>query len=402
MWPVPNRRRCWRSGWRGSAKGRIPAWHTNGNCEAVYAILSARKKEPLPKDVMKTIVIQYFEQTKDLASGSVILARLGEEIFDSISEALLPGHGNHRVFCVKKFTSSTHYRWHVEEVALSSQVGTVPAVYTVTLSKLFSSNVPEVYLRQTLDKTRQSLESLIRPGTLVDVDYGFIQIIAREDGEMRTNKRYCDTLQKGEMHKRRLAVVVRAKRGIVQVAPVTSQAPAAADKTCFQLSKSILIQLAQWGTSGKDSWVLTGMIESISISRILPPVTAFKKAGQTRHGRNPNYSLRLTAQETADMKICLGHSVGLVDYQQTKIRLAESQQSLSVLPDLTAELATLKARLAVLADENRQLRLVEEIAQGWSKHMGTNALEDEVADLKAYYDELDAQVPAAANDAVVS
>lgn len=83
--------------------------HINGNFEAVYAILSARKKEQLLKEVMKTIVIQYFEQTKDLASGSVTLAHQGEEIFDSISEALLPGHGNHRVFCVKKFSGSTHY-----------------------------------------------------------------------------------------------------------------------------------------------------------------------------------------------------------------------------------------------------------------------------------------------------
>lgn len=275
----------------------------------------------------------------------------------------------------------------------------MPAVYTVTLSKLFSSNVPEVYLRQTLDKTRQSLESLIRPGTLVDVDYGFIQTIARADGEIRTNKRYCDTLQKGEMHKRRLAVVVRAKRGIVQVAPVTSQQPAPADKTCFQLSKPLLTQLAQWGASGKDSWVLTGMIESISTSRILPPVTAFKKSGQSRHGRNPNYSLRLSALEAADMKICLGHSVGIGDYQQTKVRLAEAQQNLSVLPSLTAELATLKASLAVMADENRQLRLVEEVAQGWCKQMGANTLEDEVSELKAYYEELNAQALPPANNA---
>lgn len=344
---------------------------------------------------MNSIVIQYFEQTKDLASGAVTLTPLGKEMLDSISEVLLSDYGNHRVFCVKSFTGSTHYRWHVESVALSSAANEVPALYTVTLSKPFSSNVPEVYLRQTLKKTRQSIESLIQIGALIDVDYGFIQNIARADGAVKTNKRYCDTLQKGEMHKRRLAVVVRAKRGIVQVAPVTSQAPSPADKSCFQLSKPTLAQLSQWGMSGKESWVLTGMIESISPSRILPPLSNFKKAGQVRTGRNPNYSLRLSHQEAKEMKLCLSHSIGINDYQQIKTRLAEVQQGLSVLLGLTDELMTLKTSLAALECEVQELRLVKEIAEGWSRQMGTNALETEVSQLKAYYEELNAQLPLA-------
>lgn len=337
---------------------------------------------------MDTIVIQYLEQTKDLASGTYTLTPLGKETLESISEALLPDHGKHPVFCVKKFSNNANYRWHVEGVARVSPAASKPAIYTVTLSKLFSSNVPEEYLRQTLDKTQQSLESLIRRGTLVDVDYGFIQSIAREDGEMRTNKRYCDTLQKGEMHKRRLAVVVRATRGIVQVAPVTSQAPPPTDKTCFKLSPNTMSHLAQWGASGKDSWVLTGMIETVSPCRILPPMTTRTKG----NGRSPHYSLRLSSHEDAEMKVCLSHSVGINDYQLTKAKLAEAREDQKALQKLMAEVGALHVSLAALQHENRELQLVKEVAVDWSKQQGgTQILDFKVAELKTLYADMEAE-----------
>lgn len=362
-----------------------------------------------PSDAMDTIVIQYFEQTKDLESGLVTQALLGTETFNSISEALLPNKGQHSVYLVKKFSTDAHYRWFVEDVALASEKGSTPAIYVVVLSKPYSSGIPEEYLRHTLAKTGQSLERLIRIGTLVDVDYGFIQNVAREDGEVRTNKRYCDTLQKGEMHKRRLAVVVSAKRGKVQVVPVTSQAPNG-DKTCFQLTRETLGKLSTWGNSGKESWVLTGMIESMSPCRILPPITIFQRGqDRPRKGRDPKYQTRLTTAEVAEMKTCLAHSVGLSDYQQIKDRVGEQAEALagmkaankaleSELARLAAVLASTEAGLVTVRAANRELELVKEVAVGWGKGLGETFLEDQVSALRDLYQEMEA-LPAAANDA---
>ncbi|MGK9066574.1 hypothetical protein [Stutzerimonas chloritidismutans] len=358
---------------------------------------------------MDTIVIRYFERTKDLESGSVTQALIGTETFNSISEALLPSKGEHSVYLIKKFSNDSHYRWFVEDVALASERDATPAIYTVVLSKPFSSGIREEYLRHTLAKTGQSLERVIRMGTLVDVDYGFIQNVAREDGEMRTNKRYCDTLQKGEMHKRRLAVVISAKRGKVQVVPVTSQAPNG-DRTCFQLSRQTLEKLAAWGTSGKESWVLTGMIESISPCRILPPITFFQRGNERpRRGRDPKYQTWLTNAEIGEMKTCLAHSVGLSDYQQTKDRAADLTKELAAaaaannelvaeLARLGAVLATTEASLAAAKADNRELELVKEVAVGWGKGLGDGVLETEVSALRDLYQEMDS-LPAAANDA---
>ena len=161
---------------------------------------------------MDTIVIRYLEQVKDRATDTVSVSLLGMETYNSISEALMPGSGEHKIFCIKKFTGVDNYRWHVESVEKLTATGVVPAEFTVTLSEIYST-VPEEYLKQTLKKTQSSLNRVVQFGTVVEVDYGFIQSVGRADGMLRTNKRYCDTLQRGEMHKRRLAIVVRASRG---------------------------------------------------------------------------------------------------------------------------------------------------------------------------------------------
>jgi uncharacterized protein YifN (PemK superfamily) len=334
---------------------------------------------------MDTIVIRYFEQIKDLVAGTVSVSPLGKETHESISEALMPGAGTHKIFCIKKFTGVANYRWFVEGIALISAPGIGPAEYSVTLSKIFTS-VPEEYLQQTLKKTGSSLNKVVQFGTVVEVDYGFIQSIGREDGALRTNKRYCDTLQKGEMHKRRLAIVVRANRGICQVVPVTSDAPDDSDKTCFQLSRQTLDQLTSWGTSGKDSWAICKMVESVSINRILPPSTLYQSRGQNRRGRNTHYALRLTETEKGLLKTSLLHSIGVTDYQQNKIKLKEAREHLLALTSVATDLQAANARIATLEAERNELLLFKEVAQDWDKQMGEGRLEAAVKDLKDLYD----------------
>ncbi|KPX12914.1 hypothetical protein ALQ08_200093 [Pseudomonas syringae pv. delphinii] len=342
--------------------------------------------EPLaPGKGMDTIVIRYFEQIKDLATGTMSVSPLGKETYESISEALMPGSGTHKIFCIKKFTGVANYRWYVEGVAQLTTTGVVPAEYSVTLSKIFIT-VPEEYLQQTLKKTGASLNRVIQFGTIVEVDYGFIQTIGREDGALRTNKRYCDTLQKGEMHKRRLAIVVGANRGVCQVVPVTSDSPGIADKTSFQLSRPTLDQLTFWGSSGKDSWAICQMVESVSVSRILPPVTEYQARGQTRRGRNTHYTLRLAEAEKALLRNSLLHSIGVTDYQQTKTKLSETREQLQELIAAATDLEAANGRIAALEAERKELLLYQEVAVDWGKGFGEGQLEAAVGDLRELYE----------------
>lgn len=333
---------------------------------------------------MDTIVIRYLEQVKDLATDAISVSLLGKETYSSISEALMPGSGDFKIFCIKKFTGVANYRWFVESVEKLTAPGVVPAEFTVTLSKIFSA-VGEEYLQQTLKKTGSSLTRVVQPGTVVEVDYGFIQTIGREDGVLRTNKRYCDTLQKGEMHKRRLAIVVKAGRGVCQFVPVTSNDPGSADKTSFQLSRATLDQLPAWGSSGKDSWAVCQMVESVSVNRILPPVTEYRVRGQTRRGRNTHYTLRLAEAEKALMKNSLLHTIGVTDYQQTKTRLVETRDQLQALTTVATDLETANARIAALEAERQELLLYQEVAKDWGKGFGEGQLEAAVADLRELY-----------------
>lgn len=53
---------------------------------------------------MDTIVMRYLEQVKDRATDAISVSLLGKEMYTSISEALMPGSGDYKVFCIKKFT----------------------------------------------------------------------------------------------------------------------------------------------------------------------------------------------------------------------------------------------------------------------------------------------------------
>jgi uncharacterized protein YifN (PemK superfamily) len=334
---------------------------------------------------MDTIVIRYLEQVKDRATDAISVSLLGKETYSSISEALMPGSGDYKVFCIKKFTGVANYRWYVESVEQLTAPGVVPVEFTVTLSTIFGT-VGEEYLQQTLTKTRSSLNRVVQPGTVVEVDYGFIQTVGREDGVLRTNKRYCDTLQKGEMHKRRLAIVVKANRGVCQVVPVTSNDPGSSDKTSFQLSRATLDLLPAWGSSGKDSWAVCQMVESVSVNRILPPVTEYQVRGQPRRGRNTHYTLRLNEAEKALLKSSLLHSIGVTDYQQTKTRLTETRDQLQSLTTVATDLEAANARIAALEVERNELLLYKEVARDWGKAMGEGQLEAAVGDLRQLYE----------------
>jgi len=325
------------------------------------------------------------------ANGDQTQSLLGREVFDNIEEAMLPSVSpNHKTFLVKKFSNSVSYRWFVESVTLISPHSVVPAVYAVLLSEK-NTSFPEEYLRQTLKKTKHTVNQHLWQGVLVEVDYGFVQRIGKKNGELRTNKRYSDTRQHGEMHKRRLAVVVKTTGTLIQVAPVTSDTKSASDKTCFELSTQTLSGLDFYGSSGKQSWVLCNMLETVSASRILPPVSHYtaKLGALQKKGRNVAYPSKLNAAEQKLLKAALLHSIGVTDYAQMTTELANLRQQCKQLASLTLANGQMAAQIADLNAEVATLKLVEEVAKDWEKNMGSvGQLAEKVMELQKLYAEM--------------
>ncbi|MDI3249025.1 MULTISPECIES: hypothetical protein [unclassified Pseudomonas] len=302
---------------------------------------------------MQTIIVRYFETVIDPASGREVPNLLGTESYEDIREALIPGLPTPRpgkkappIFVTKCFSTSQHHRWELVSVTSTPANGVAPAIFTIFIRPVDVSS--EVFLYQTLKKDKnQTLKRLLWPGTLVEVDYGFVQHTGRTDASTKTNKRYCDTLLAGEMYKRRLAVVVKVvSPNLVQVAPVTSVTPSPDDKSIFQISQATLDKMPRYKFSGKSSYVLCGRAESVSIQRLLPPLSY----GTSIPIRNVRYTVKLARSEEKLFKEALLHAVGATNYVpyhqflQEQIKADQLQQDVDRLNrELEASIAALDA-----------------------------------------------------------
>jgi len=323
---------------------------------------------------MQTIIIRYLESGVD-GNGTVSHTVLGVEVYDGIKEALIPAmprpkHGRdpHPVFLTKCFTDIEHHAWRLENITVELTNGLAPAVYDIYIKRHDISK--EEFLYQTLKKNpATSITKLIRQGTLVEVDYGFVQQTARSTAELKTNKRYMDTLLEAEMHKRRLAVVVKViSRNLIQVAPVTSQDAADGDRTIFKLDQDTLDKMPRYKHSGKDSYVICGMLESVSIQRVLPPTSYFKSGT----GRNPNYGVALSRAQIKTLKESLVHAVGASDY----VPFQDVLQLRRAIEGLEANIAQLTEQLATSEARANELGISDRMARRWAVEMGRDFAEE--------------------------
>lgn len=323
---------------------------------------------------MQTIIIRYLESGID-GEGNPSHTLLGVEVYDGIKEALIPamprpkpGRDPHPIFLTKCFTNVEHHAWRLENITVGLTDGAAPAVYDIYIKRHDISK--EEFLYQTLKKNPAiSITKLIRQGTLVEVDYGFVQQTARSTAELKTNKRYMDTLLEAEMHKRRLAVVVKViSRNLIQVAPVTSQDAADGDRTIFKLDQDTLDKMPRYKHSGKDSHVICGMLESVSIQRVLPPASYFK--GGT--GRNPNYGVTLSRAQIKTLKESLVHAVGASDY----VPFQEVLQLRRVIEGLEVNIAQLTEQLAATEARANELEASDRMAWRWAAEMGRDFAEE--------------------------
>lgn len=289
---------------------------------------------------MLKIVIRYLEQ----ASGSALPTVLGQEIFDGICEALIPIIDPESTsFIVKRFDGNSNYRWDVEQVTCTSSVGDSPVKYDIVLSSLYHTK-PIVYLSTTKKKTNSSLQKIIKPFTLVEVEYGFFQAVIKDDGRLGRNKRYSSTLQHGEMRKRRLAVVIKINQSSLQVVPVTCDVMHSGNKSAIELSAGTLSKLDFYGR-GKRSFALCDMIETVAPSRVYPPAQAGTKL------RSTAYSLRLSKAEIALLTISLVHSAGYTKYLDDVKKIADLEYSVSQLQSELDELKVYKVLAGILSDD---------------------------------------------------
>lgn len=263
-----------------------------------------------------SIIIRYFEYSYKEEN------LLGKEVYTGICEAFLPDLFNQtKTFMVMKFDNRPNYNWVVKKITQKEEKDEL--LFDILIEPNTSS-IPEVYLHQTLKKTRQDLKRLLYIGTLVEVDYGFTQSIVK-DKEIKKTKRYPNVLQKNEMRKRRLAIVVKVLSDHrVQVVPVTSVNPGT-DRSTFQISKESLDDLVFYANSGKDSWALCNMLQTVSITRIVPPIT--KKVERrsktsaspfTPHVRSEQYKHKLSAYDRTKLSNALLSTFSPDDYLELK------------------------------------------------------------------------------------
>lgn len=217
------------------------------------------------------LIIQYYNIPSDERAQCSLL---GEEIFSNIEEAFIPDlvKKDPKAFLVKKFNGKDNYTWIVK--GISKKQGGDITLYEVLLDE-YESSVPEISLHETIYKSSlgpKKTASLLYTGTLVDVNFGLTQSVIK-DGLIKKTKRYHSVVQNNEMRKKRLGIVIKVlENDKVQVVPITSRDPGI-DKSTFQLSRQSLDPLVFYGTSGKNSWGLCNMIQTVDITRIFPPLT---------------------------------------------------------------------------------------------------------------------------------
>lgn len=327
---------------------------------------------------MTDLTINYFL----FAGGEETEAQLlGVERFEGIEEKLIPGYsvGGPNVSVTKFFEGFDDHRWLVKNLIHISSAET-----SVFLSA-WKNNSNEEFLSQT-KKSRHTVISSLQFGTLVEVEFGFIPAVKKLNGEVRTNKRYPDTIHKGEMHKRRLCVVVKADSSRVRVVPITSQTPSSAgDLSICEINDESLADLTSYNDPEISSYAICGMIKTVALTRVLPPVSI--QRGVRAAFRDNRYSKKLKSRDKKAFKQALSHAVGLTDYYDLKDKVSEYYQELEVLKPTNASLMQEKAASEITSSRyDALLEMMTDWRMGVSGENAVNArafIEAEISEYTA-------------------
>ena len=319
-------------------------------------------------EIATSIEIIFLDDTSDTTPKKT----LGQEVYKNVTEALIPRweQDKHPVTITKYFSSVDCHRWMVTKVEHLDN----PCRIDVYL-KPRNNCKDETYLRQTIKNLSKARKQSIQLqfGTFVEVDFGYIPKV-KNLSRISTNERYPDTSQQGEMHKRRLALVVKHAGNRVQVVPISSQEPKQTrDKSIFQLDSNELTSLINYNCQEKDSYVLAGMIETISTSRILPPVV---RSVRSKPYRNEKYPERLTKDSLHSLRVALSHTVGFSDYFDNKKKMSTYYEGHKRLEDvenkLRSELAEKISELSRLKEVENKYKALHCIATDWRREISND------------------------------
>lgn len=279
--------------------------------------------------------IKYF-QDNDNSQGNL----LGEEILIDIEEFLLyEWKADKKIYINKKFGKSTCYRWKllgVKDVCIQGYQRSL----NIVLEKVTTEN--DEYLTQTLKRNKArgagGIGTLLHKGKLVEVEFGHYSSIykANTGKHLRSNKRYTSTVQNGEMHKRRLAIVTKVQNNMVQVVPITSQAPDIKDKACFKLEQDTLKATAYF-VPEVESWALCSMLQTVAVTRILPIEVTKPYRKPREHPRNSSYRLKISKVDSINLDRALLSAVNLGHYFDFFNTNKELQKELDALKEKLQE-----------------------------------------------------------------
>lgn len=275
---------------------------------------------------MTCLTIKYYLYTEpEPEATSFEMPLLGIETYEGINEKLIPNYDEvgHKVSITKFFDGYEDHRWLVQNLVHISDTET--AIY---LEKWKSHRLEE-FLSQTR-KSNRSVISKLQFGTLVEVEFGFIPNVKKLNGSIRTNKRYPDTVHKGEIHKRRLSVVVKADSGRVQVVPITSIPPdSPGDLSICQISNASLADLIGYNNPDKSSYAICRMIKTVALTRVLPPLS--RQARTKSPFRDNRYSKKLNRPDITAFRQALSHAVGMTDYYDLRKKVSEYFKELEIV-----------------------------------------------------------------------
>jgi len=247
---------------------------------------------------------------------------LGEENSLNIDEILLHNYDENelnqkKIYLNKKFSSSPSYRWkllEVKEVQYDEK-------YCLHIVITPHNSAYEEFLLKTLRRNeklnRGGLGNILHKGKLVEIEFGHPFRIYKINKDIKSNKRYTSTVQNREMNKRRLGIIVKVyKNKTVQVVPITSVIQSDDDKSCFKLEEATLMP-TNYFSAEKSSWALCSMIQTISISRILPVEVKprYRPKGISSHPRPNNYPLKISKADGINLDKALLHAINLGKYE---------------------------------------------------------------------------------------
>lgn len=312
------------------------------------------------------IIVNYF------LSGSNLL--LGKETYEGISEVqvYMPNARGNSVSLTRFFDGHNEHRWKIERVEETGQN---------ELSLFLSARtdcLTEVFLSKTYGTNNTVKNAILQRGSLVEVEYGYIQSARRRSGAVGSNKRYPDCVQHSEMNKRRLAIVVNTSYPTIQVVPITSVPQDLSNGAIFEVSRDSLKDLQNYNDPSKTSYALAHMLQTVSIRRVLPPMGIFSKNGKVMRYRNVNYPHKLNRNDFKALEVAITTAVGAGDYAATRderntLRGKDAAQSVQIIEQQEG-LEASKAINEQLTKENEAMQM---LLVDWQRAMNAALTEQE-------------------------